>query len=77
MKVRKRAKIRNRYNQTHTWPRIPIGKLVITNESQELSPFRAGDQKGSNFSCYKFEQKSLQKSTVNQILLNEIVVLNT
>ena len=25
-KVRKMAKIMNRYNQAHTWPRIPIGK---------------------------------------------------
>ena len=86
-KVRKRIKIRNRYNQA---PHLTEGtngevatlQLDITKESQEVSPFPAGDHKasinrrarkhsknktetmsfkcdrGSNFSGYKFEQKS-------------------
>ena len=75
MKVRKRAKIRNRYNQAHTqdtnWKVTP-SQLDITNESQEVSPFQAGDHKASinrqkkchlnvtkvQFFKLKFEQKS-------------------
>ena len=86
MKIRKRAKIRNRYKQSpqltqdSNWKVTP-SQLDITNESQEVNPFQAGDHKssiyrrarkhnknktekchlnvtGSNFSGYKFEQKS-------------------
>ena len=44
------AKIRNRYIKHHTLFKIPMGKwqrhkLDITNESQEVSPFPAGDNK--------------------------------
>ena len=47
MKVRKAAKIRN-----HTLRRIPHEKetktkLNITNKSQEISPFSAGDHKAA------------------------------
>ena len=36
----------------HTWPRIPHGKVIkykknITNKSQEVSPFPAGDHKAA------------------------------
>ena len=51
-KVRKRAKIRNRYNQVphltqDTNEKVANSKLDITNESQEVSPFPAGDHKAS------------------------------
>ena len=50
MKVRKRAKIRNRYNQVphltqDTNGKVTTSQLDITNESQEVSPFPAGDHK--------------------------------
>ena len=52
IKVRKRTKIRNRYNQaphlTHdTNGKVSTSQLDITNESQEVSPFPAGDHKAS------------------------------
>ena len=52
MKVRKRAKIRNRYNQTShltqdTNGKVTTSQLDITNESQEVSSFPAGDHKAS------------------------------
>ena len=45
-KVRKRAKIRNRYNQAQhltqdTNGKVTTSQLDITNESQEVSPFPA------------------------------------
>ena len=48
--MRKRTKIRNRYNQTShlvqdTNGKVTTSQLDITNESQEISPFPAGDQK--------------------------------
>ena len=50
IKVRKRAKIRNRYNQAPHLTQDTNGKLTtsqwdITTESQEVSPFPAGDHK--------------------------------
>ena len=52
LKVRKRAKIRNRYNQAphltqDTNGKVTASQLDITNESQEVSPFPAGDHKAS------------------------------
>ena len=49
-KVRKRAKIRNRYNQVTHLTQDINGKVInsqldITNESQEVSPFPACDHK--------------------------------
>ena len=51
-KVRKRAKNRNRYNQApqltqDTNGKVTTSQLDITNESQEVSPFPAGDHKAS------------------------------
>ena len=51
-KVRKRGKIRNRYNQAphltqDTNGKVTTSQLDITNESQEVSPFPAGDHKAS------------------------------
>ena len=50
IKVRKRAKIRNRYTQAlhltqDTNGKVTTSQLDITNESQEVSPFPAGDHK--------------------------------
>ena len=49
-KVRKGAKTRHRYNQTphltqDTYGKVTTLQLDITNESQEVSPFPAGDHK--------------------------------
>ena len=58
-KVRKRTKIRNRYNQAphltqDTNGKVITSQLVITNESQEFSSFPAGDHKAStNKTCIK------------------------
>ena len=51
-KVRKSAKIRNRYNQVphltqDTNGKVTNSQLDITNESQEVSPFPASDHKAS------------------------------
>ena len=51
-KVRKRAKIRNRYNHAphptkDTNGKVTTSKLDITNKSREVSPFPAGDHKAS------------------------------
>ena len=48
--VKKREKIRNRYNQVphltqDTNGKVTNSQLDITNESQEVSPFPAGDHK--------------------------------
>ena len=49
-RVRKKAKIRIRYNQAphltqDTNGKVTTSQLDITNENQEVSPFPAGDQK--------------------------------
>ena len=51
-KVRKRAKIRNRYNQAShltqdTNGKVTTSQLDITNERKDVSPFPAGDHKAS------------------------------
>ena len=51
-KVRKRAKIMNRYNQAlhrtqDTNVKVTTSQVDITNESQEFSTFPAGDHKAS------------------------------
>ena len=51
-KVRKRKKIRNRYNQAphltqDTNRKVTTSQLDITDKSQEVSPFQAGDHKAS------------------------------
>ena len=55
-KVRKREKIRNRYNQAphltqDTNGKVTTSKLDITNDSQEVNPFPAGDHKASTNIC--------------------------
>ena len=56
IKVRKKAKIRNRYNQAphltqDTNGKVTMFQLDITNESQEVRPFPAGDHKASSNRC--------------------------
>ena len=70
MKVRKRAKIRNQYNQapplTHdTNGKVTTSQSDITNESQEVSPFPAGDHKASiNRRARKYIKKKDRKSVI-------------
>ena len=53
-KVSKGAKIKNRYNQVphltqDTNGKVTNSQLDTTNESQEVSPFPAGDHKAQSF----------------------------
>ena len=68
LKVSKGAKIRNRYNQLphptqDTNGKVTNSQLDTTNESQEVSPFPAGDHKAQlnrhaqRHSKHKTEQK--------------------
>ena len=68
IKVSKGAKIRNRYNQVphmtqDTNGKVTNSQLYNTNESQEVSPFPAGDHKAQinrraqRHSKHKTEQK--------------------
>ena len=68
MKVRKRAKIRNRYNQAphltqDTSGKVTTSHLDITNEIQEISPFPAGDHKASKIDVHE----SITKQDRNNI----------
>ena len=64
-KVRKRAKIRNRYNYAPHLTQDTNGKVTtlqldITNESQEVSPFPAGDHKASiNIRAQKHKKQDI------------------
>ena len=70
-KVRRTAKIRKQYNQAPhltqdtTWEsRSNINTINITNKSQEVSPFPAGDHKAamnSNEQTRKHEKTKTQK----------------
>ena len=58
IKVRKRTKIRNRYNQVPHLTQDINGKVTnslldIANESQEVSPFQAGDHKPSKTDAHE------------------------
>ena len=60
-KVSKGAKIRNRYNQVphltqDTNGEVTNSQLDTTNESQEVSPFPAGDHKAHRHSKHKTEK---------------------
>ena len=63
IKVKKRARIRNRYNQAphltqDTNVKVTISQLDITNASQEVSPFPAGDHKASINRCAQKHNKN-------------------
>ena len=66
--VRKRTKIRNRYNQaphlTHeTHGKVTTSQLDITNESQEVSPFPADDHQAQQTDVHE----SITKQDRNNI----------
>ena len=68
LKVRKRAKIRNRYSQAPHLTQDTNGKVTtlqldITNESQEVGPFPAGDHNAST----KDVHESITKQDRNNI----------
>ena len=71
MKVRKRAKIRNRYNQAShltqdTNEQVTTSQLDITNESQEVSPFPAADHKASvNRRARKHNKNKTEKNDIS------------
>ena len=66
IKVRKQAKIRNRYNQVPhltqdtIWESAKMTRKHNTQESQEVSPFPAGDNKAA-----RNRQDSMTKKTGN------------
>ena len=65
-KVRKRAKIGNRYNQAphltqDTNGKVTTSQLDITNKSQEVSPFPAGNHKASiNIRARKYNKNKTE-----------------
>ena len=66
--VRKRAKIRNRYNQAphltqNTNGKVTTSQFDTTNESQEVSPFPAGDRKASINRCARNHNKNKTEIT--------------
>ena len=68
IKVRKKAKIRNRYNQAphltqDTNGKVTTSKLDITNRSQEVSQFPAGDHKESINRCARKHYKNTTDRT--------------
>ena len=77
IKISKGAKIRNRYNQVQhliqgTDGKVTNSQLDTTNESQEVSPFPAGDYKAhinrrtQRYSKHKTEQK--HKRSTKEVL---------
>ena len=71
LKVRKMAKIRNRYNQApqltqDTNGKVTTSRLDIKNESQEVSPFQAGDHKASTTDLYVSKTKQ-DRNNINDI----------
>ena len=70
-KVRKKTKIRNRYNQAPHLTQDTNGKVItsqldITNESQEVSSFPAGDHKASiNLRARKHKKQDRNNIHVN------------
>ena len=76
-KVRKRANIRNRYNQAphltqDTNAKGTTSQLDNTNESQEVSPFQAGDHKASTNVVFIQVYNGNQSHTLVVILFEEM-----
>ena len=77
-KVRKVAKIRNQYNQVPhlsqdtTWE----SDKNITNESQEVSPFQAGDHKAA-MNCYRRQSIDKHKTWITQMIPQKKYPLGT
>ena len=68
---RKRAKIRNRYNQAShltqdTNGKVATSQLDITSESQEVNPFLAGDHKVAISFILHYQQQINQNSEYDQ-----------
>ena len=53
IKVRKRAKIRNRYNQAPRLTQDTNGKVTTSHKTSEVSPFPAGDHKASTIDVHE------------------------
>ena len=73
MKVSKGAKIRNRYNQvTHltqdTNGKVTNSQLDTTNQSQEVSPFPAGDHKTHIYRHTQMHSKHKTEKTEKNII---------
>ena len=76
IKVSKGAKIRNRYNQVPHLIQETNGKVInsqldTTNESQEVSPFPAGDHKAHI--NRRAQRHSKHKTEKNKISTKEVV----
>ena len=76
VKVSKGAKIRNRYNQVphptqDTNGKVTNSQLDTTNESQEVSPFQAGDHKAQlnrrAHRHYKHNSEQKQKRSTKEV----------
>ena len=72
-KVRKRVKIRNRYNQAphltqDTNGKVTTSQLDIKKESQEVSPFPAGDHKASINRRARKYNKNKTETTILRLL---------
>ena len=72
VKVRKREKIRNRYNQAphltqDTNGKVTTSQLDVTNESQEISPFPAGGHKASATDVLLFSIYSERNNAIRGI----------
>ena len=70
LQVRKRAKIRNRYNQVPHLTQDTNGKVTtsqsdITNQSQEVSPFPSADHKTSINRRTRKQNKKLDRNNIN------------
>ena len=70
LQVRKRAKIRNRYNQVphltqDTNGKVTTSQLDITNQSQEVSPFPSADHKTSINRRPRKQNKKLDRNNIN------------
>ena len=76
-KVRKRAMIRNRYNQAphltqDTNGKVTTSQLDITIESQEVIPFPAGDNKASQ-TCVHESITKQDRNNINDPLKNHLL----
>ena len=73
IKVRKRAKIRNRYNQAPhltqgTNGKVTTSQLDITNESQEVSPFNISRSRSFLIKINDILKNNILASIVNRLL---------
>ena len=80
--VSKGAKIRNRYNQVPHLTQDTNGKVTnlqldTINESQEASPFPAGDHKTHKHRrAQRHSKHKTEKSIIDQMKIGHLVILN-